>query len=92
MEKERTFSSEELNEKIESVLFGIKEEKLGSEKRHMGKYRIAIVGLGATGTVLAAALLRKNPESDPETTRRQILGEIAKALPSLADELEVSGD
>ena len=29
----------------------------------MGKYRIAIVGLGATGTVLAAALLRKNPET-----------------------------
>ena len=29
----------------------------------MGKYRIAIVGLGATGTVLAAALLRKDPET-----------------------------
>jgi ketopantoate reductase len=27
----------------------------------MKKYRIAIVGLGATGTVIAAALLRKDP-------------------------------
>jgi 2-dehydropantoate 2-reductase len=32
-----------------------------SEKVHMKKYRMAIVGLGATGTVLAAALLRKDP-------------------------------
>ena len=29
----------------------------------MKKYRTAIVGLGATGTVLAAALLRKDPKS-----------------------------
>ena len=29
----------------------------------MKKYRIAIVGLGATGTVLAAALLRKDPRT-----------------------------
>ena len=29
----------------------------------MKKYRIAIVGLGATGTVLAAALLCKNPQT-----------------------------
>ncbi len=29
----------------------------------MKKYKIAIVGLGATGTVLAAALLRKDPET-----------------------------
>ena len=29
----------------------------------MNKYRIAIVGLGATGTVLAAALLCKDPQT-----------------------------
>ena len=29
----------------------------------MKTYRIAIVGLGATGTVLAAALLRKDPNT-----------------------------
>ncbi len=41
----------------------INEEKLRSEKRQMNTYRMAIVGLGATGTVLAAALLRKDPRT-----------------------------
>ncbi len=30
---------------------------------NMKNYRIAIVGLGAVGTVLAAALLRKDPKT-----------------------------
>lgn len=38
-------------------------KNFGLEKKHMEKYRIAIVGLGATGTVLAAALLSKNPKT-----------------------------
>ena len=33
------------------------------EKKHMKKYRMAVIGLGATGTLLAAALLRKDPRT-----------------------------
>ena len=52
----------------------------------MGKYRIAIVGLGATGTVLAAALLCK----DPETVLVDRLNGMGKTL--VKDGIRVSGE
>ncbi len=52
----------------------------------MEKYRIAIVGLGATGTVLAAALLRKNPE----TILVGRSGNMGKTI--LKDGIKVSGE
>jgi mono/diheme cytochrome c family protein len=38
-------------------------------------------------TVAEVATLRKNPEADPESTRKRILDEIAEDVPSLAREL-----
>ena len=52
----------------------------------MEKFKIAIVGLGATGTVLAAALLRKNPE----TILVGKSGNMGKTI--LKDGIKVSGE
>ena len=52
----------------------------------MEKFKIAIVGLGATGTVLAAALLRKNPETILVGRSRNM----GKAI--LKDGIKVSGE
>jgi ketopantoate reductase len=51
----------------------------------MKEYRIAIVGLGATGTVLAAVLLRK----DPNTILVGRSNDIGKTL--LKEGIRVSG-
>ena len=52
----------------------------------MKKYKIAIVGLGATGTVLAAALLRK----DPGTVLVGRSNDLGKTL--VKDGIRVSGE
>ena len=52
----------------------------------MQKYRIAIVGLGATGTVLASALLSRNPE----TILVGRSSDLAKTI--LKNGIEVSGE
>lgn len=43
-------------------------------------------------TVVEVATLRRNPETDPEVTRKQILRRIAEELPALAIELAAESE